>query len=713
MARAVLEIDADTSGLVAALGDAERAAKRAEDGARRMGGAYRESARQAAAAERAVVNEAQRAVAASARAEQQKIRAARMSADARKRAEEEATRVAADEARKRGLSSEQEARVKQNALERYTRIYEQEERRQTAAAEREARRRQQAWQKAFTEWRRGVEQGHRELNQNVGRAASAVSTGAAAAGGFAGGALGMIRDARQSRAQAGRTIAYAVMGGGGNAADVAATRQRAAAFARDTGMTLDDVATALQVGQQRGSALQPREGQTREQMLDEVFATIREANATDTNAGQLLAARGRLAGLGLRGDSLKDAVRFALRAADLGSVEVDQIIQQGLPGASRLMATRTAALGPGATDEQRQAVALAAFRESVALQEVTGGEGNAPRNMANTLANLQTFLRTPRRQEAILNNIRTAEEQANVASPEGRRRRESLRALREAMFETDPTRTGGAMRMRAGLTPLELAARLTEASGGDANAAMSLLAGSGQGNPQSLLANMRGVLEFLGRTNATGQTGGARVTEMMTANAMTDAEIEDRRRVVESDDMANFNRLEETRLEALTQNTQALQRFTDRVDGFSARNPIATGAAVLGGGGLVHAIGAKLSAAVGVNLLGQEGTFATLRGRDVTGRQLSIGERAFRASSMVLGGALAGPAGFLASAALGGARDVAGAAPAGASTEVLGMLQRAITDLNTTLRGGVTATVTPTDAAQASSQRPLPPTPAR
>jgi hypothetical protein len=40
-------------------------------------------------------------------------------------------------------------------------------------------------------------------------------------------------------------------------------------------------------------------------------------------------------------------------------------------------------------------------------------------------------------------------------------------------------------------------------------------------------------------------------------------------------------------------------------------------------------------------------------------------------------------------------------------------MQRTLADLNATLRGGITATVSPTDAAQAASTAPVPSPPAR
>jgi hypothetical protein len=711
MARAVLEIDGDVSGLVAAFGAAETAAKKAEGAARRTGGVYRENARTMVAAERQIVAEAQRSVAAQARAEQQKIRAARMSADARKRAEQEATRVAQEEARKRGLSAEQEARTKQNALERYTRIYEAEERRQTQIAEREARKRQQEFRKAQQEQRRGDAVAGRIVGQ-VARAGMQ----------FAGSAHSVVQDARRQRAMSQRTIAQAVMGGGGTAADIQETQRRASTFVQQTGISMDVVAEALAIGQQRGSALQPGAGESRSTMLDEVFNTIREANATNTNAGQLLAARGRLAARGLRGEALKDALRFTVRAADLGSVEVDQIIQQGLPGAARLMETRTAMLGPGATEDERQRAALAAYRESVALQEVTAGSGNAPRNMSNTLANLQAFLRTPRRQEAILTNIQTAEEQANINNPAGRARRDALRALRESLFERDPTRTGNAMRMKAGTNPLELAARMTEAMGGDANAAMSLLAGGGHGNAQSLLSNMRGLLEFLGRSDATGRTGGARVTEMMNAAAVTDAEVNARERVVENDQLAQMTRAQEAGIDALTDNTNALVDLSNKFADWSARNPLASAAGSSAGSLLAGVVGGRITS--GAAFTAARGAIQSAVPAGVRGVAGRIGGAIFGMPAMLA-------AGLSAVGAYGGtdqseverqrregaewerqsAALTARARAEGRPPPTAGEIGTAV--VNALRSQPLVATVSPTDATHAAQQQPVATPPAR
>ena len=717
MSVATLTINGDTSGLVAAFSDAAKAAaaaeksivKGAEDGAKKAADSYRKSQRAFVSAQRSMVVEAQRAVAAEVKAEQQKARAARMSADARKKAEAEATRVAREEAQKRGLSAEQEARVKQNALERYTRLYETEERRQTVAAEREAGKRRQAMQKAMRETRQSAGEINRTLVSGAGHVATAAVGAAGGAVGFAGNALGMIRDARQARAHGGRTLAQAVRNAGGSEADVAMARQRVQAASLQSGITFEDMADAMSMGQERGSSLEAGPGETMQTAVDRAIDLIREANAESASPGQYLAARGRLQASGLRGDALKTAMRFSLAAAQSGQVEVDQLLDQGLPGATRLMESRVNALGPNATDAQKQEARINAYRESVSTQEVLAASGGRSRQTSNALASLQNFMNTPRRQEAALVNIQSAERTVNTATPEGRERAARLHALYagdNAIFERDPTRTGNAMRLRSGVSPTELAARVAGASGGDAQAGANIFAGGGHGNPQAFLSNMRDLMAVLG-----GERG-QRIQTMMQSRGVTDEQVATHRAAVESDDVANYNRLEETRLGALTNNTQGLQRLGDRIEGFAARNPIGSAGLAAGGAGLVALLGAKVTAAAATVGLAGVNENAARTGTTLSGERISTTERVVRGALPILGN-LMGPLGSVILPAIAGGRDVSNLAPDDARSDVSSMMQRTLADLNTTLRGGITATVSPTDAAQAASTAPVPPTPAR
>ncbi|MDO9016552.1 MAG: hypothetical protein Q8S73_26555 [Deltaproteobacteria bacterium] len=462
------------------------------------------------------------------------------------------------------------------------------------------------------------EREHRQRSRDVGGrilgVAGALGSGAAEYGSAM---HGQIQDARQSRATADRALGNAVRNAGGSREDASAARTRVRRFVEETGMSYADVASALSTGQERGSALEAGEGRTRSQTLEESLSIVREANAEGADPGQYLAARGRLSAAGFRGNALRDAMRFALAAAQSGQVEVDQLLQQGLPGASRLMDARVSALGPGATEAQRQTARLAAWRESVATQEVLAASGGNAGHTANTLASLQGFLNTPRRQEMALTNIRTAESQINTRTPEGRARAAALHALYEgdnALFERDPTRRDrNAMRLRQGVSPIELATRVAGATGGNAQAGANIFAGGGHGNAQAFLVNMRNLMGVLG-----GERG-QKIQQMMGGAGLSDETIAGHQREVEGDELSQLTRAQEAGANALTDNTREIVNLSRQFADWSARNPfeaqgVQTGAStasnVVGavtGGGAAAAVGRRVLAATsfGRTLLGK------------------------------------------------------------------------------------------------------------
>jgi len=582
MATAVLTILGDASGARRAFAELRAEGERttaALGGTTRHGSADRrrleaeeiaETRRQLRAQQQArlrALRERQRAEEAATR---QRERAAKAELAAHVKAEREKTRSVARESKLREQLARREASEKTRLDRETTRTHEREERRRTQLAEQEARKRVRAQVRA-----------ERERRQRFGQIGNVVVTGGRAVGQFAGDVHGQIQDARQRRAVAGRVLDHAVRNAGGSRDDVIAARTRVQQFAHDAGMTYADVADALSVGQARGSSLEAGAGETRAQALDRALGLVREANAEGADPGQYLAARGRLAASGLQGDALKTAMRFALAAAQSGQVEIDQIIAQGLPGASRLMEARVGALGPNATEAQRQAARLHAWRESVATQEVLAASGGQAGHTANTLASLQNFLNTPRRQEMALTNIRNAERQVNTRTPEGRARAAQLRALYEgetAMFERDPTRRGDAMRLKAGVSPIEFASRVAAATGGNAQAGANLFAGGGHGNAQSFLVNMRNLMGVLGSER------GRRIETMMRSGGLSDATVQGHQQDVESDDLANLNRNQEAHDRALTDNTSKLVDLSRAFADWSARNPLASSALEVGGG---------------------------------------------------------------------------------------------------------------------------------
>ena len=142
-----------------------------------------------------------------------------------------------------------------------TRIYAAEERKRTQSLKREAQEREQV--------ERGVRSRVSGALGTVGRVG--VQTAQAA--------HGLIQDARRQRAGAERTLGQAVRNAGGSERDVSQTNERVRRFVSDTGMSFEDVAQALSVGQARGSSLEAGRGETRMQAIERSLALVREANA--------------------------------------------------------------------------------------------------------------------------------------------------------------------------------------------------------------------------------------------------------------------------------------------------------------------------------------------------------------------------------------------------------------------------------------------------
>ena len=580
MSRATLLLDVDTTPARSALGDLRGSARSAQAS---LTAEARKGERER---ERVMRDESRAAQRAAAEAARTRARLEREGTRATERAERERTRATKDEASKRLKAEREESRDRKREIDKTARDAEKAEKARTRTAEAEANKRAKAEERAMRQQLSLASRRSRELG---GRIASGAGTAARAVYGGAVAMHGQFQDARERRAAGERTLGNAVRNANPNASsqEQAAAREAVRQFVVTTGMNFGDVANALMEGQAHGSTLQAEGGETTAQAIQRSLAMIREANAEGADPGQYLAARGRLAANGLSGDALKTAMRFSLAAAQAGQVEVDQIIGAGLPGASRLMNARVAALGPGASVEAQQQARLDAWRESVSTQEVIAASGGAAGHTSNTLASLQNFLNTPRRQEMALTNIKAAESQVNTSTPEGRARAAQLRSLYEgdnALFERDPTRTGNAMRLRGGVSAAEFATRVTTATGGNAQMGANIFAGGGHGNAQAFLSNMRNLMAALG-----GEQG-QRVQAMMQGMGVTDAQVSNHQRDVESDSLSTLTRNQEIRDNALTDNTSSLKNLSDAIHDWQVRNPIAK-TALDSAGGVVGSIG--------------------------------------------------------------------------------------------------------------------------
>lgn len=613
MARATLLLDVDTTPARSALGDLRGSARSAQAS---LTAEARKGERER---ERVMRDEARAANRAAAEAARERKRLDREATRSAQQAERERTRNAEKGAAERLRAERDETRKKDREAREQTRNADRAEKERTRNAERESAKRVRAEEREARQRSAMASRNARAAGQRV------IGAGVQAVGAAAVAMHGQFQDARERRAMGERVLGNAVRNANPNATsqEQAAARDAVRQFVHDTGMNFGDVADALSVGQARGSSLQAEGSETTAQALQRSLATIREANAEGADPGQYLAARGRLASTGLTGDALKTAMRFSLGAAQAGQVEVDQIIGAGLPGASRLMASRVAALGPNASDEEKNQARLNAWRESVSTQEVLAASGGAAGHTSNTLASLQNFLSTPRRQEMALTNIKAAEAQVNTATPEGRARAAQLRSLYEgdnALFERDPTRTGNAMRLRGGVSAAEFATRVTTATGGNAQMGANIFAGGGHGNAQAFLSNMRGLMAVLG-----GEQG-QRIQAMMQGNGVSDAQVANHQRDVESDSLSEITRNQEIRDNVLTDNTSGVKALSDSIRDWRVRHPWLSGLAQEGG----STLGVSNDAALGV-LIGSGVNERRLRSGTTTGgQQLGFGEGVLR-----------------------------------------------------------------------------------
>lgn len=580
MSRAVFNLTADSSSVVAALNALPGAARRA---ATLMRAELRSVFRYADKGAKEMQAEVAKAYAEAAVA-------ARRYGDEAKRAEQRHTAVAKSEGGYRTNARKAEA---DEAIKQEQRI--------TTNAEREARRRVNVARNAARTMTR----------DGIARAASAVTS-------FGGTAHGAIQGARQGIAGGERALGNAVYQAGGDRAEVIARMAQVRAASMRTGLSVDDITRAAAGAQTEFSSLGSRTmtGSERASRFDDFLRTVTLAANTGNDPAEMARLQGMLSQGGFDSETQNAMMRFTAAAAQEGAVEAGGLTREASSSIQRRMADATGALGNDATPEQRQAAQLAAFRQQVAAIQVFRGQGQTARNAGNALASIQTFLRDPSRQDKILGNITNAE---GATSDQGQRGR--LAALRERLFEADPTRQGK-RRLRAQyMDPMMFQAALADAMGNDPTATANILAGGGQGNPQSMLANQRLLMGLLTATDISGRTAASRVMALQKVS-LSDQDIERGAGIFGNDTQSQINREETQRTAALTDNTSALVRLSNSLAGFSAQNPLLAAAA---GGVGANMAGLGLARGGGAIAGSLAGTAAVTAGGGIAGAAATTG----------------------------------------------------------------------------------------
>ncbi len=703
MPTAILKIDGDTSGLARAFGDMRAQAKATAEAikssmagaaaavtaaAQRGGRAQRaESARSAAQSER----DAMRSVAMFLRSEDQKRRAARMTAVARERAEQDATKIAREEAAKRGLSAEQEARVRQSTLERLTRAHEEAERRQTATTKREQAQRTREGREIGTGLRRGLNVG-RDAALNVAREAHS-----------------QIQDARGRRAESEHTLnaAFYQAGiGGQEAAGMRARLQREIASGGLRGLTMEDVAGGLMAAQTQFSVLSGATPQERAQRLNEQVSRMAFARNTFQDPGEVLRVSGMLSQQGVRGADQTAALQSLTGMAQAGSIELSTLTSTAL---GPLMANIARTTNAGMTAAQRAAAVRSTTAETMAVGEIGAAAGLTPRDSLNALAKLRGSVTSDVTQSRLYDRLRGAH-------------REDLAAQ---LFQTGP---GGRHTLRDA-SPVSLMSSLVSGFGGDANAVSNVLAAGGPGAPMVMDAQQRRLIMAMASQTSGGETIAQHVATMQaTGSRFGIGDIGRGAAMVEGEQQTALRSAEATRDNALTDNTSAIVNLSNAFATWSTANPITSSAIQSGGGLLGGVIGGGVFSRIGTALAGTS-VGGLLTGSTTIGGTLAAAKASGLAAlsgAGSLGATLAGSVGAAGAGTVGavvtGSLAAGGAAGYGIN-RALGHNQQSDNPLNAAfytefarsvrdaVRDGIasapiTAAVSPVDAAHAAAQAP-------
>lgn len=526
-------------------------------------------------------------------------------------AEREATRLIETEVGKRGNLTERERRQVETLALAIVSTREQAERRATQIAINGERERTRARTNA--------------ARQVLNAAGQVVSGGAS----LAQGAHGMIQGAREQRAALQESVIGAVSQVGvSDLAEVNRITDEVVNAGIRHGLSPQVIAQAVAAAQTQFSTLGAMENlggannaEARMGIYRGAIATAVEGRNLGVDPGEFSRLMGMLGSSGMTARDRSTLAAWTVGAQDRGAVETGSVTREALGPIMQRMSAAGSALGPNATAEQRSAAMRDAYRQAFAELQVFRGLGETVRRSGNAMVGFERSLSNT----GVLTRMK-----GNIDAMQGTR--EQRAAVRTALFDAQGN-------LRSGLNnPLQFASALMGAGMTDPRAIANLFAGTGAGNPMSLQANWRNMLTGLAARDANGRSGADRVNALMAADvALSPEQQRARAALYEGSDAAKLASEEASRLKALTNNTSEINRLSNTIASWAARNPLLASAAPTVAGGVAALLGAK-----GVALGSMAGGFvanqrAVLEGRDLQGNRVGGGERALRAIGMLPG----------------------------------------------------------------------------
>lgn len=633
MSVARITIEADTSGIAAAFARLRADAKTTENtiagslgrASTRAAGAYRTNGRAmrdeldktAAAAER----DAHRSVAAYIRSEEQKRRASTQTARVRTSLEQTATAVAREEARKRGLSTEGEARVRQNALERLTRQHEANERRQTAITRQQERER-------------------RNMGRAIGRGVAETGRAGFHAAQTAHGVIQGGREVRAARETAMNNTLVQLVPGGASVAEVSQTRAEILRQTREARLDPDTVIEAIGGAQSFANALGGDTAERRRANLNNTMADVRFASNIDPQNVAGLVRLGAVARQG--GMSAADSSSLLRGAAGIGfqgSVETDQMVTRGLPGLQTAWSAGTAGITDPAEMSRRRSEIARDFMAQVQSQAASGRTVTVSANRTNTM------------REALGNDYRQ-----NRLGEAYARRRDTMTPEQRAAFDSNFTRDERGQYHAAGLASgnaSNIARFFGTMHNNDAIKMRNFLGAHGGGGNNQLMnrPDVNAAASYFGMvTNSRGQqVRQYDYTDELARSTITAEQEGTIGAIRGSEESRKLQDDKNAHDMAVDANTGALTRMSDAFAAWVARNPIlapiaGAAAPVVGGlaakgiGGLA-ALGAAPAAAItGIVAGAAVGVRTAVTGTDLQGNEVGTGRRVLAGAQALTSG---------------------------------------------------------------------------
>lgn len=599
MARAVLQIDVDTSGVRRAMGDLRGTARTAQ-------AAMTAEARRATAQRDRIARDETRFK------QRMDIETVRSQRDADRARAQSATQAS----RERIAASNREARVDVARMQTTTQLFIASERAKTRAVEREEKQRTRAAQteerarvsaaraaaREVTRTDRERTRAGRDIGYGLRRG---LNVGGDAALNVGRVAYSQIRDARRQRADSENTLNSAFYQARLTGPEAAASRARLEtelATGSLRGMSMEDVAGGISQAQTQFNVLAGATPQARSAAMERQIQLLAFARNTYQSPGEVLRVAGMLEQQGVTGADQMNTIRSMTGMAQAGSIELGNVTREAL---GPLMQNIARSVSAGMDPAQRARAVQSATLETMAVGEVTARAGGRSRDMLNALAKTRGSITNERTQENLYARLR------NQGGAEGQ-------ALASRMF----TVQNGRARLNEGTSAVGFLSQLVAGFGGDVNRVGNLVGAGGPGAPMVLDAQQRRLMLLLASQGQGGQSIAQNITSMQREGAsFSEADVQRGRGLRDAEQLTAINAAETARLNALNDGTSSVVRFARALDDFTARNPIGSAALQSGGGLLGGILGGALFPRIGTALAGTRAGQAVL---GLTGRAAAL-----------------------------------------------------------------------------------------